>query len=226
MTPKPLIELGGRPLISFVLEEMRLAGFSEIFVVVSEGERSVQQWLERYGRSRSMDLHVLERPARGTLDAVVSLIEAAGAPLLISTCDVVCPKGTLERFMSGVTSLEPLRPLVVVSSTSLIRDDDPIWLQLDPKESQIALDIGKHLVPTATCFGNFRWVNHDGALIMCAHAKERVVQRDSELLGRIARDFVGRVRVVPCGDMMDVDNVEDLQFARSKLSAWGLNKSS
>lgn len=91
-TPKPLLELCGRPLISWSLSALRAAGIRDVAVNLAYRGEAIRQLLGD-GRSYGVDIFYSQEPpgALETAGAVVALREWLGSePFFLLSADVVC----------------------------------------------------------------------------------------------------------------------------------------
>ena len=87
-TPKPLIEVGGRPILDRVLQSLEAAGVDTIFVSVHYLSEKIERFLaERRNVANLKVVH--EAEPLGTAGAIGLLPTLAAAPLLVINGDVV-----------------------------------------------------------------------------------------------------------------------------------------
>ncbi len=211
-TPKPLLEVLGRPLISWTLDEMRVAGIERVSVAIRRNDFQLRTYLHQYARTSRIEIEIHEQNLDGTLAAIELLSRSLSGQLVISTCDIVCIQGTFQRFLADVNSYEATTPLAAFATTSLVHDADPIWVEVDDTDPRFVRNVGKNLDATNLCFGNFRWLSVPGIDTMRRIINSKFPVRDSELLGMLARLNPKSVLAIDVGPVLDVDNREDLEF--------------
>jgi NDP-sugar pyrophosphorylase family protein len=96
--PKPVLPIGGRPVIATLMRELASAGFEEVTIVTGHLAEQVEALL---GEGAGFDLRVryARQPAPlGSADAVRCALEAgAHPPLLVLGADTVFASGELSR---------------------------------------------------------------------------------------------------------------------------------
>lgn len=112
--PKPMLEVGGRPFIEFILAAFRAAGVRDLLIVTGYRAEAIETHL---GDGRAWDLrlsYVRQEAPRGTGAAALLAREFVGSePFLLSWSDILCPpenyRGVWEKLEStaadGVVAL-------------------------------------------------------------------------------------------------------------------------
>jgi len=75
--PKVLLEVGGKPLLSYTLEALRAAGVGNAILVVNYMEEVIKSWLGDGGRFGLEVRYVRQAETRGTADAIACATELA-----------------------------------------------------------------------------------------------------------------------------------------------------
>ena len=123
--PKPLVKVGGVPLIGHVLGNFEAAGLASVAVIFNEaGEDCAAFVNERY---RKLLSKIVVKTTRSSLDSFREIL-AAAAPgrLLVSTVDAFCPR---EDFLGVVRSAEELPSnATVLAVTRYVNDEKPLWV--------------------------------------------------------------------------------------------------
>lgn len=89
-TPKPLLEIGGRPLIHYALLMLKAAGISEVAINVHHLASQIEDSLKD-GRELGLSItYSLEASLTGTGGPLLALREyLAGQPFVIANCDTI-----------------------------------------------------------------------------------------------------------------------------------------
>jgi len=214
---KPLLQVSGRPLISWTLDEMRGAGIETVLVAIRKDDIALREFLEQYGIETNVEIVVLDQVMEGTLGAVDLLIDSATTDMCLSTCDLVCREGTFKQFLRRVSTLESDEPLAALAVTSLVHDVAPIWIEVEPHDPHLVRNVGKYLPPQPWCFGNFRWISSKGVATLKDIIGSQSPSRDSQLLGMLATSFPGSVVAIDVGPVIDIDDADDLNFVNSSF---------
>lgn len=88
-TPKPMLEVGSKPLMETILEQLGSHGFRRIYIAVNYMADQVKERLGN-GSSWNLDLRYLEEDKRmGTAGALGLLPESPSAPILVMNADLL-----------------------------------------------------------------------------------------------------------------------------------------
>ncbi|MCA9829487.1 MAG: NTP transferase domain-containing protein [Dehalococcoidia bacterium] len=131
-TPKPLVQLNGRPIVSYTLEALASAGVGDVVVVTGYEEAAVRSALLA-SRPDGMQMSFVHN-ARYREGASLSLRAArratAGEPFLLLMCDHVVSAAFLAQFLLGcpedvsavAADFERRDPAYVAEATHLALD--------------------------------------------------------------------------------------------------------
>jgi len=122
---KPMIEVGGVPLIAHVLGNFEAAGIASAAVIFNETERDCEAFVrERFGRLVS---RIVVKTTRSSLESFREILQAAPpGRLLVSTVDAYCPPAEFARFVRRAGQLPS--DATVLAVTSYVRDEKPLWV--------------------------------------------------------------------------------------------------
>ena len=205
--PKPLIPVGGEPLIAHVLGHFEAAGIASAAVILNEaGKAAADLVRERFGRLVSK---IVVKSTPSSLESFREILAAAPpGRLVVSTVDAFCPREEFVRFVRRAE--EKPAGTTVLAVTHHMNDEKPLWITMDRSgrvsavggASGDAVTAGIYVVP------------------------ERVRTLDIPAgLGRL-RDFLGwlaktdePVEAVEIPKVVDVDRVEDLTEAEEMAAA-------
>ena len=214
-TPKPLVQLNGRPIVSYTLEALADAGIDDVVVVTGYEEAAVRAALaaeERPGMRLSF-VHN-ERFAAGASFSLRAAREVTGdASFLLLMSDHVVSSAFLARFLSEWTGdvsavaadFQRRDPAYVSEATHLALDERGrvTAIRKDLKEFT-ALDAGAFLLlPSA-------WAAIDAAPEDCDLSTIFTILADGD--GLCAIDISGQF-------WYDVDTEDDLMAAEALLNA-------
>jgi dTDP-glucose pyrophosphorylase len=88
-TPKPMLPVRGRPMISWVIDRIAQAGIQEVYVSIHYLGDQIREFLAD-GAERNLSIRYLEEPEpRGTAGAV-GMAPPSTKPLLVVNADVMC----------------------------------------------------------------------------------------------------------------------------------------
>ncbi len=125
---KPMIPVGGRPLIEHALDRFRGASVRYVTVIVNEESADCRQWLHDHGRDLDLDVIVRTTPSSYVSFRLVA-DRLAGAPALITTVDSVMAADAFQHFVKTAAGFP--RDAFVLGLTPHVDDDNPLWADLD-----------------------------------------------------------------------------------------------
>jgi NDP-sugar pyrophosphorylase family protein len=206
---KPLVEVGGVPLIAHVLGNFEAAGITSAAVIFNEAEKDCAALVrERFGKLVSK---IVVKTTHSSLESFREILAAAPpGRLLVSTVDAFCPRKEFLRFVRRAEALPPRATVLAV--TRYVHDEKPLWV-------------------TATRSGRVTVVGgaSGGAVTAGIYVFPEKVRRLGipPSLGRL-RDCLGwlaesgePIEAVDIPKVVDVDRAEDLAAAEQLAAASG-----
>jgi len=198
---KPLVPVGGHPLIGRVLENFREAGIETATMIFNERDETCASWV----RERFADLtpRIVVRSTPSSFESFRVVLETAPpGRLLVSTVDAVCAPGRFRAFVEDASRLP--EDSYVLAVTGLVADEKPLWVRRDEAgrirsiggDSGDAVTAGIYVVP-----GRGRAVE-----------MEPRPSRLRDYLGRLAEGGESFFGVV-VENVVDVDRPEDVALA-------------
>ena len=133
--PKVLLEVAGKPLLSYTLEALKAVGVKEAVIVVNYMEEAIRKWLgdgSAFGLSVS---YVRQAKTLGTADAIACASEVAGAeePVLVVYGDLLITSEALRPIIDEHKRHKPEATMGVVrvkrpEQFGMVRAEDG-WLR-------------------------------------------------------------------------------------------------
>lgn len=125
---KPMITVGGRPLIEHALDRFRAIGIRQATVIINEGSDDCRRWLSDHGDGLDLDVIVRTTPSSYASFVLVAA-RLAGAPAIITTVDAIMAIEAFQHFVKSAAGFPD--DAVVLGLTSHVDDDNPLWATLD-----------------------------------------------------------------------------------------------
>jgi len=202
---KPLFEVYGRPLISYILDAACAAGVSRCFVLVREDDHDVA----RYLASREADFEVLSiirSRAEGTGPACRALVESLESEQhILATSDLIISASALETMLERFATQDPSRA-GVLATTARIGADRPVWVEVSGEG--VVTDYGKDIDPQPRVWGNVRVMREVYSRWIMGHPE---ILQDTVLTKTFVRSRrTAEIDAVPIDDLYDVDTVEEI----------------
>ena len=128
VVPKPMVTVGGVPLIETVIGNFVAAGITSLVVIVNEDERECARWLE--ARFHALDLTCIVKTTPSSLRSFAEVVSVPGrGRMLVSTVDAWCPAGDFVRFVEAARRHPVAR--TVLGLTPFVADENPLRATMD-----------------------------------------------------------------------------------------------
>lgn len=138
---KPMVPVGGRPLIALALDRFRAVGIRRLTIGINETSDECRQWLFDHAEDFDLDLIVRKTPSSYATFRLVA-DRLADAPALITTVDTVMPVNDFKSFVKLASGLA--KNAVVLGLTDYVDDENPLWATLDASDGRIRRLGGRH----------------------------------------------------------------------------------
>lgn len=206
-TPKPLIEVRGKPLIFHALENLFAAGVTEVEILLNGEKRfdPVETCLRQ--RPEAARIRILRRITASSFESFATLADSLGEPpFVITTVDAILPPEHLRAFLA----LESYPPAcgLALAVTDLVHDENPLWVSLAEDGRVEAL--GDAVFPKRLVTAGLYLILGESGVpaprrgySALRHFLKRSVEQNVSIWGRL---FPG----VP-----DIDNPRDVELAES-----------
>lgn len=126
-TPKPLVEIAGRPLIARTIDALCAAGASRIACIVNAETDRVRIYLR--DTRWPVPIDVLQRTTASSAESFLALRPLlAHAPFLLTTVDTICTRNAIARLAARGRDLSPSASLLGVTRT--VDDEKPLWAEV------------------------------------------------------------------------------------------------
>lgn len=128
VTPKPLLEIAGRPLIARTIDALGAAGAERIACIVNAETNRVRDYLAT--TPWPVPLDVVQRTTESSAASFMALRSFLDhAPFLLTTVDTVCEPHALAALVARGRELSPGASVLGVTTT--VDDEKPLWAELD-----------------------------------------------------------------------------------------------
>jgi NDP-sugar pyrophosphorylase family protein len=127
VTPKPLVEVGGQPLIARAIETARGAGATSVACIVNAEGDEVRRFLER--GTFGLPITIVQRTTASSAESFLALRPALdGDAFLLLTVDAVIAPPAIRDLVVYAGA----RPDAagVLGVTTLVDDEKPLWAEL------------------------------------------------------------------------------------------------
>lgn len=126
--PKPLLPVGGVPLIEHVIANFAAAGIESVTLIFNEDEADCADYVR--SRFADLDLAVLIQTTRSSLESFREVARRlAAGRALVSTVDAWCPRPDFLDFLAAASRTPP--GATVLAVTPFVADERPLWASLN-----------------------------------------------------------------------------------------------
>ncbi len=209
-TPKPLVPIGGRPLIARVIDAAARINVDSIAVIVNDVNPAVAGFL-RSNRS-PVPLKLVVKTTPSSMESLFCLAPLlSDEPFVLFTVDVVFGQQTLEDFVQSAKTLKDSKG--VLALTRFIDDEKPLWVDIDGGNRITAM--GDAAVGSQFVTAGFYYFSPD-VFAEIDRARKKKLNALRQFLGHLI-DNGYPIHGIPVSKTVDVDYPEDIQKAEAFL---------
>jgi NDP-sugar pyrophosphorylase family protein len=129
--PKPLLPIGGVPLIGRLLQALQLLAPEEIVCIINHQGSSVADYVQQHYSSLPMTF-VQQDTASSYESFTVLCAHLRGAPFLVTTVDAVFRPDFLPQFVAAAHQQTGMDMMLTL--TTFIDDEKPLYVYLDAQQ--------------------------------------------------------------------------------------------
>ena len=213
--PKPLVPVGGKPLVLWVARALFEAGVERLTVLLNTRGREAREELRRAFPGRRIDFLEADTPSSfASFRLVAKTLAAREERFLISTVDALVPPAEVRRFAAEAFGPGPgPRAQAAVALTRFVDDEKPLWAELGDDGRVRAFGDAVARRETVTC-GLYALTREAAASLPEAAPRLRDFWTGLAASG-------APVRGVVLTDTVDVDRPEDIPAAERLISCFG-----
>jgi NDP-sugar pyrophosphorylase family protein len=128
LTPKPLIPIGGEPMIGRLIRLIAEAGISSLCCIINEESAATEEYL--LSRTWPIPFQLIRKTTDNSMESLFSLASLLeGAPFALFTVDAVFRALTLRRFLAAAAGLP--NACGVLALTRFCDDEKPLRVEVD-----------------------------------------------------------------------------------------------
>ena len=212
--PKPLIPVGGEPLIARVIRAAAHVKVTSIACIVNDLDPATADYL-RF-RSWPVPLDLVTKTTASSMESLFSLAPfLSDAPFLLLTVDAVFQFKSLERFLTKARRLKDGKG--VLALTRFIDDEKPLWVNVDGRRRITAM--GEAARPSRYVTAGFYYFKPD-IFTLIDRAKSMRLNALRQFLGFLMESGFP-LYGIPVPKTVDVDYPEDIKEAERFLRKVG-----
>ncbi len=212
--PKPLIPIGGEPLIARAIRAAAHVQVTSIACIVNDLNPAIADYLRSH--PWPVPLELVTKTTASSMESLFSLAPFLNHdPFLLLTVDAVFQFETLKKFLAKASGLKEAQG--VLALTRFIDDEKPLWVRMGPRRKIV--DMGPAARPSRYVTAGFYYFKPD-LFRMIPQAKAKRLNALRQFLGFLMEsDF--SLYGIPVSKTVDVDYPEDIEKAESFLREAG-----
>jgi NDP-sugar pyrophosphorylase family protein len=127
LLPKPLVPVGGKPLIEHVIRNYLAAGITSLTIIFNEEDSSCESWIRSH--FPQLDVQILVKTTASSLESFQEVSSRLGTGrAIISTVDAFCPRPDFLTFVQAIEFFPSEALLLAV--TPFVADERPLWVTM------------------------------------------------------------------------------------------------
>jgi NDP-sugar pyrophosphorylase family protein len=209
--PKPLVEVGGVPLLVRQTEAMLAAGAESVFAIVNSETAELAR-----GISFPQALTIIVRDTKSSMESLFALGEVLRpGQFLLATVDAMVPASEFQRFVIEARKSaggEPSRFDGALAVTRWRGDRKPLFTNVT--EEGLITSLGERESPMVTA--GIYWLPTTVFRLIAAARQHRLAAMRSFLQMLVEQET--RLGAIEVRDAIDIDEASDLEAARRMLA--------
>jgi NDP-sugar pyrophosphorylase family protein len=207
--PKPLIQVGGMPLIGRAVLSAVEAGAERVAVIVNDLYPQVAEYMRKTAWPVPLDLVVKTTPS--SMESLFTLAPLLKGHFLLLTVDLICAPDTIRQFVSRTSDF--LHAAGILALTDYVDDEKPLRVVM--KDDGRIVNLGREVLESRYVTAGFYFLSPE-IFDLISEARGRNLSALREFLSLILEG--GRVLYgIPVGKTLDLDRPSDLEQVEAFL---------
>jgi NDP-sugar pyrophosphorylase family protein len=217
-TPKPLVELDGRPMIRRLIDIFISCNAERINVIVNEQMTAVRAYLEELAPKLSVPLDITVKTTPSSMHSFyeVSRNFASDSKFILTTVDTIFREAEFRRyaeaFENDTTSADGY-----MAVTSFIDDEKPLYIDVDSESELITAFLDKPFDGVKYISGGIYGLTSPAVRVL-----EDCMTRGVSRMRNYQRALVEaglKLRAFPFDKIVDVDHADDIATAKQFINS-------
>lgn len=214
LTPKPLVPIGGEPMIGRLVRVIAEAGITSLCCIINEESAATREYL--LSQPWPLPFQLIRKTTDNSMESLFALAPLLQeAPFVLFTVDAVFSALTLRRFLAGAASLPFAEG--VLALTRFCDDEKPLRVEIDRGHKIRRIgetgDIGHRVTA-----GFYRF--EPSVFDFAKTARARGLSALRQLLGFLLETGYG-LYGISVAKTIDIDRPEDVVEAENYLKNYG-----
>lgn len=215
-TPKPLVNLDGRPMIGRLIDIFIKCGAETISVIVNEQMTQVRQYLEELATTLPVELRLVVKSTPSSMHSFyeVGSVLPAGR-FILTTVDTIFRQDDFARYVSAFES-QPSEVDGLMAVTGYIDDEKPLYIDVDDTDMHICAFTDEPFDGVKYISGGIYGLNHKAIEVL-----DKCITTGVSRMRNFQRALVAEglnIRAYDLGKIIDVDHPSDIEKARTFIS--------
>ena len=209
-TPKPLLRVGGKPLITRIIEAGASLKVSSVACIVNDLDPAVAGFLR--ATEWPVPLEIVVKTTPNSMESLFCLApHLSDDPFILFTVDVVCAQQVVANFVQKALALKDTKG--VLALTRHVDDEKPLWAAINNSNRIVAMGDGARGSGFVTA-GFYYFTPDIFAEVAPAQKKKLTALR--QFLGHLIAEGYPLFGI-PVPKTIDVDYPEDIAKAEAHL---------
>lgn len=221
-TPKPLVEIEGRPMIRRLIDIFVSLNAETISVIVNEQMTEVRAYLESIKDTLPCNLRLVVKSTPSSMHSFreVSRVFPEGSKFILTTVDTIFRRDDFERYVRAFETA-PDNVDGVMGVTTFIDDEKPLYIDVDTTKA--ASSAGRIIGYYDQPFDGVRYISAGiyGLKTNAIDILEQCIEQGLSRMRNYQRALVENglnLEAYDLGKVLDVDHAGDIATARAYLA--------
>lgn len=139
-TPKPLVKVGGIPMIERLIGIFRGCGAESINVVVNEEMTEVEEKLRQLQKESDVPINIIRKTTPSSMHSLLALAEnlKKGDRCIVTTVDTIFRPEEFQEYARRWEETDLNETDALMGVTSYVEDEKPLYVETDPELNILA----------------------------------------------------------------------------------------
>ena len=214
--PKPLVEIGGRPMIGRLIDIFRRCGAEKINIIVNREMPEVADYLESLKKTPGLRLEVLVKSTPSSMHSMFELMKMMNneGKFIVTTVDTIFREESFKSYVDAFSKCDDaLDGMMAV--TAFVEDEKPLWVKTD-RDDMITAFLDNREEGVEYVSGGIY-----GLTRSCVDVLDACISEGVERMRNYQRALIKngkKLKAYEMAKILDVDHLSDLEYARKYVA--------
>ncbi|MBD5273926.1 MAG: NTP transferase domain-containing protein [Bacteroides sp.] len=210
--PKPLVPLGGRPMIGRLIDIFLKNGAERIAVIVNEEMKEVQEYLFNLKETLPVSLDIVVKSTPSSMHSfyeVAHLLDGHGR-FIATTVDTIFHEKDFTRYVEAY-SAAPAEDDGMMALTRYIDDEKPLYVEVGENDGLIKAFLDRPTPESVFVSGGIYGLNSSAVRVL-----DRCMEQGVSRMRNFQRELIAaglKIKGYDMGKIIDVDHAGDIRKA-------------